>query len=229
MTIIFAAIAASVATFYHSNHSLGATGYLLVVAFDVVLATAVVPLFGCFYTKKPSPLAAFCSMIAGAFVRVFLEFTLPKDGFVILPFDGDEFLNYGPAASTAYPVFFDQPEEELWDPTAEGQQCVQDRYNDWTGLDSLCAPLTAALVFIIVQYLERNGPIFNFKEGGVMCGYLKSTQIEQKNLEEKNIDAADRTEHASVRDEDQSNRTAPQAQDESPTSASAPIPASDDA
>jgi hypothetical protein len=169
VTILFASISAFVATFYHSNHSLGATGYLLVVAFDVVLATAVVPLFGCFYTKKPSPLAALCSIIAGAFVRVFLEYTLPKDGFVILPFDGDEFLNYGPAASTAYPTFFDQPQEDIWDSAAEGQQCVQDRYNDWTGLDSLCAPIAAALVFITVQYLERNGPIFKFEEGGVMC------------------------------------------------------------
>ena len=35
----------------------GATGYLLIVAFDVMLATTVVPLFGCFYAKNPSPTA----------------------------------------------------------------------------------------------------------------------------------------------------------------------------
>ncbi|KAL3789680.1 LOW QUALITY PROTEIN: hypothetical protein HJC23_003881, partial [Cyclotella cryptica] len=170
------AIAAFVAIYYHSNHSLGATGYLLIVAFDVVLASAVVPLFGCFYTKKPSPLAAFCSILAGVFVRVFLEFTLPKDGFVILPYPGEEFLNYGPAASTLYPPFFDKPQEELWDPTASGQECDQIQYNDWTGVDSLAAPIAAAVVFISVQWLERNGPIFDFKEDGVMCGYLKTSQ-----------------------------------------------------
>ncbi|KAL3778679.1 hypothetical protein HJC23_001250 [Cyclotella cryptica] len=176
ITIPFAAIAAFVAIYYHSNHSLGATGYLLIVAFDVVLASAVVPLFGCFYTKKPSPLAAFCSILAGVFVRVFLEFTLPKDGFVILPYPGEEFLNYGPAASTLYPPFFDKPQEELWDPTASGQECDQIQYNDWTGVDSLAAPIAAAVVFISVQWLERNGPIFDFKEDGVMCGYLKTSQ-----------------------------------------------------
>eukprot|EP00804_Cyclotella_cryptica_P024232 CCRYP_013270-RA/>CCRYP_013270-RA protein AED:0.19 eAED:0.18 QI:0/0/0/0.88/1/1/9/0/664 len=152
------------------------SSYLLIVAFDVVLASAVVPLFGCFYTKKPSPLAAFCSILAGVFVRVFLEFTLPKDGFVILPYPGEEFLNYGPAASTLYPPFFDKPQEELWDPTASGQECDQIQYNDWTGVDSLAAPIAAAVVFISVQWLERNGPIFDFKEDGVMCGYLKTSQ-----------------------------------------------------
>lgn len=171
ITMPFAAIAAFLAIYYHSTHSLGATGYLLIVAFDVVLASAVVPLFGCFYTTKPSPLAAFCSILAGVFVRVFLEFTLPKDGFVILPYPGDEFLNYGPAASTLYPPFFDKPQEEIWDPTVEGQQCDQPQYNDWTGVDSLAAPIAAAVVFISVQWLERNGPIFNFKEGGVMCKF----------------------------------------------------------
>lgn len=169
ITLPFAIIASLLAIYYHSSHSLGATGYLLVVAFDVVLATAVVPLFGAFYTRNPSPLAALCAIITGAFVRVFLEYTLPKDGFVILPFPGDEFLNYGVAASTAYPTFFDQPQEELWDPTIEGQECIQERYHDWTGVDSLASPIAAALVFMFVQWLERNGPIFNFKVGGVMC------------------------------------------------------------
>lgn len=81
-----------IASFYQSSHSLGATGYLLVVAFDIVLASAVVPLFGCFYTKKPSPLAALLAILAGATTRVILEFSLPKDGFVLAPFPGDEFL-----------------------------------------------------------------------------------------------------------------------------------------
>lgn len=88
----FTVISALIASFYQSSHSLGATGYLLVVAFDIVLASAVVPLFGCFYTKKPSPLAALLAILAGAATRVILEFALPKDGFVLAPFPGDEFL-----------------------------------------------------------------------------------------------------------------------------------------
>ena len=72
------------------------SGYLLIVAFDVVLATILVPLFGCFYTKRPSPLAALCAIIPGLVTRLTLEFALPKDGLLILPFPGDEFLNYGP-------------------------------------------------------------------------------------------------------------------------------------
>ena len=90
--IPFTVISALLASFYQSNHILGATGYLLVVAFDVVLASAVVPLFGCFYTKKPSPLAALLAILAGSSIRVILEFALPKDGIVIAPFPGDEFL-----------------------------------------------------------------------------------------------------------------------------------------
>ena len=146
------------------------SGYLLIVAFDVVLATILVPLFGCFYTKRPSPLAALCAIITGLVTRLTLEFALPKDGLLILPFPGDEFLNYGPAASTAFPTYFDKPQDEIWDPNAE--QCEQPRYNDWTGVDSLAAPIAAAIVFIFVQYLERNGPIYDFSPDGVM-GELK--------------------------------------------------------
>jgi hypothetical protein len=159
-------ISGLIASYYRSNNAAGATGYLLIVAFDVVLATIVVPLFGCFYTKKPSPLAALCAITTGAVTRIALEFALPKDGFLVLPFSGDEFLNYGPAASTAFPTFFDKPQEEVWDPSAE--QCEQPRYNDWTGIDSLSAPVAAAIVFIFVQFLERNGPIYEFDPKGVM-------------------------------------------------------------
>lgn len=91
-SIPFTILAIIIASYYKSNHSLGATGYLLVVAFDIVLASTVVPLFGCFYTKKPSPLAAVLAILSGALTRVILEFSLPKDGFVIAPFPGDEFL-----------------------------------------------------------------------------------------------------------------------------------------
>jgi hypothetical protein len=168
------AISACIAAYYKSGHSLGATGYLLIVAFDVVLASVVVPLFGCFYTKKPSPLAAFCSILAGITTRVILEFTLPKDGLMIAPFDGDEFLDYGSAASSAVPPFWDFPEADRWDPEAE--PCVQERLSDYSGVDSLAAPVVCLLTFVLIQFLERNGPLINFAEDGVMAGYMKEGQ-----------------------------------------------------
>jgi hypothetical protein len=171
-------ISGLIASFYRSNHAAGATGYLLVIAFDIVTSTVIVPLFGCFYTKKPSPLAALCAVLTGLIVRVALEFTLPKDGFIVAPFPGDEFLNYGSAASIGYPLFFDKPTEEVWDPNVE--QCDQPRYNDWTGVDSLATPIVAAIVFIFIQFLERNGPIVNFDANGVMAPYLKVTQIKSE-------------------------------------------------
>lgn len=173
-SIPLTATSAIIAAYYKSSHSLGATGYLLIVAFDVVLASVVVPLIGCFYTKKPSPLAALCSILTGVITRIILEVTLPKDGFLIAPFDGDEFLNYGTAASSAVPPFWDFPEADRWDPSAE--QCVQERYNDFSGADSLGAPAVGLVVFVLVQFLERNGPIIKFAEDGLMAPYMKEGQ-----------------------------------------------------
>ena len=153
-------ISALIASFYPT------TGYLLTVAFDVVLASVVVPLIGAFYTKNPRPLAALCAILTGSVVRVVLEFAIPKDGYLVMPFSGTEFLNYGSAASTAFPTFFDKSSDELWDPSVE--ECQQERYNDWTGIDSLVAPMAALVVFASVQFAERNGPIFNFRPDGVM-------------------------------------------------------------
>jgi Na+/proline symporter len=168
------AASACIAAYYKSNHSAGATGYLLIVAFDIVFASVVVPLFGCFYAKKHSSLAALLSILVGVIVRVVLEFALPKDGFLIAPYAGDEFLNYGSAASSLYPPFLDFPEELIWNP--ETEQCQQERYRDFTGLDSLAAPAASLLVYLTVQFLERNGPLIQFKEGGLMTGYLKDFQ-----------------------------------------------------
>ncbi|KAL7464244.1 hypothetical protein ACHAXS_004588 [Conticribra weissflogii] len=190
IAVPFTMTSALIASFYRSSHSLGATGYLLIVAFDIVLASVVVPLFGCFYTKKPSPLAAFCAIVTGILVRVILEFTLPKDGYLLMPFDGTEFLDYGSAASTAFPTFFDVPTEQHWDPSVKGEQCEQPRYNDWTGVDSLAAPISALIVFIFVQWLERNGPLRSFAEDGIMAGYLKEGQSE---YDDKAADSTNRT------------------------------------
>jgi len=186
-SIPFTVVSALIASFYQSSHSLGATGYLLVVAFDIVLASTVVPLFGCFYTKKPSTLAAILAILTGTIVRVVLEFALPKDGFLIAPFSGDEFLDYGSAANTLYPPFFDVPEADKW---LDVEECEQTRLKDFSGVDSLAAPIVALIVFVVVQFLERNGPIFEFSKDGVMAGYLKEGQVsddmeEAQKVEEK--------------------------------------------
>ena len=103
-----------------------------------------------------------------------LEFVLPKDGFLLGPFGGDEFLNYGPGASTAVPSFWDFPEADRWNPDVE--PCDQTRFNDLTGVDSLAAPVVGLIVFIAVQFLERNGPLIDFNKSGNMIPYMKEGQ-----------------------------------------------------
>ena len=171
--------ATAIAAFYRSrdDHASGATGYLLIVAFDVVLATVVVPLFGAFYAKTPSPRAALLSILGGALTRIIMEFTLPKDGSLLLPFPDDEFLNFGPAASVLPPPFVNPT--EVWDPTEE--QCMQETYEDFTGVDSLSAPLVALIIFLLVQTLENRlqRPLFHFP-GSV--GYEKDHKGEDQKL-----------------------------------------------
>jgi hypothetical protein len=167
------------------------TGYLLIVAFDIVLATVVVPLLGCFYTKNPSPRAALVAILGGALTRIVLEFALPKDGYLILPFPGDFFLNVGPAASTLFPAFIDVPADEHWNP--EDQPCDQDRYEDFTGVDSLIAPLVALMLYTTIQTLENvvmKKALFSFP-GGV--GYEKFVGDSTKHTTDAdgtNIDAS---------------------------------------
>ena len=83
-----------------------------------------------------------------------LEFALPKDGLLILPFNYDEFYDYGPAASTAYPTFFDEPEADRWDPATEACEAEQ-LEEDYTGVDSLSAFFCSILVFVTVQLIEN--------------------------------------------------------------------------
>jgi len=169
------------------DRPLGATGYLLVVAFDVVLATCVVPLFGAFYAKTPRPNAALFAMIAGAATRVALEFTLPKDGYAIFPFKGEEFKDVGPAVSANFPTFFDVPADQMWDPATE--QCQQRQFKDYTGVDSMTAFAVSIVVFCFVQFVERNGPMFTLPFGQV--GYEK--EITEDYIEKMPTDESGKT------------------------------------
>lgn len=181
-TIPFTLAAILIAAYYESSHSAGATGYLLIVAFDVVLATVVAPLFGCFYVKDPSPCAAFFAIIFGALTRIIMEFALPKDGFLLLPYGGPEFLDYGPAASSLYPVFFDKTTENLWDPSVEG--CDQPRFEDYTGADSLAAFGVSVLTFVVIQF-SGIGKDFG---GSTFVPYTKDFEEED---ESKNLATTD--------------------------------------
>jgi len=187
-TIPFTLIATLIAAYYRSSHSAGATGYLLIVAFDIVLATVVVPLFGCFYTKNHSSNAALLAIICGGLVRVILEFALPKDGFLLLPFGQDEFLDYGTAASVNFPVFFDEPSDLLWD--AGTDTCEQRRFEDYTGVDSLAAFITCLIVFLSVHFAEqaKGGPLFSFP-GNV--GYNKNMGGDEDYAEGEKADVAE--------------------------------------
>jgi hypothetical protein len=149
------------------------TGYLLIVAFDIVLATVVIPLLGCFYAQNPSPRAAIAAIIGGAGTRIMLEFALPKDGYLVASFPGDNFLHFGPAASTSFPTYIDVESSKHWDPQEE--PCFQERMNDATGVDSLLAPMVALALFLTIQYLENrvyHRPLFSFPGD---AGYDKCT------------------------------------------------------
>lgn len=158
-TLPAALMSGCIAAFYKGP---GGTGYLLIVAFDIVFATVIVPLFGAFYAKKPSPRAALLSVVAGGLSRILLEFALPKDGSLLLPFDELIFYHTGPAASSSLPNFIDAPTSDHWDPALE--PCHQELAKDYTGVDSLAAAFLSLVIFLSIQtvenYLQR--PLFAF-------------------------------------------------------------------
>lgn len=159
-TVPFTIAGAAIAAYYQSPHQDG-TSYLLIVAFDVVLATVVAPLFGCYYAALPSPRAALVSILGGAITRIVLELTLPKDGYLLLPYSYESFLSPGLAASTNPPYFIDSNIAE-WNPIE--QPCEQTRYSDYTGLDSLSSFFVSVVLFVGIQWLEnRRGPLFHFR------------------------------------------------------------------
>lgn len=171
-TIPFCLASTMIAAYYRTTNPQGGTGYLLIVAFDIVLATVVVPLFGCFYCKKPSPRAALVATVAGGSCRVIMEFTLPKDHYLILPFNYPAFYNVGVAPSANYPTFMDVPADMIWNSTA--QPCVQKQFRDFTGVDSISSFLVCLILFTSIQFAEHKlgRPLFTFSGSQ---GYVKDT------------------------------------------------------
>ena len=166
-TVPFAFIAMIIASAYKSDHPSGATGYLLIVAFDIVLAGCIVPLFAAFYWPfgKPSASAALFAVVGGTLLRVILEFSLPKDGWLLLPFAKKEFYDYGVPVKdegTLYPTWFDVPDDEKWTPSS----CPQTRFEDYTGVDSLASPLFSLVLFLLVSGIEKmkGSPLLDFGE-----------------------------------------------------------------
>ena len=90
----------------------------------------------------------------------------------MLPYEVDEFLDVGPAASTAFPSFIDVPAADHWDPELE--PCVQDHFEDFAGVDSLAAFLTSFLIFVAVQTIEHHSGRALFEFAG-STGYVKET------------------------------------------------------
>jgi Na+/proline symporter len=136
-TILWACIAAAIA-----SSAPGTSGYLLIVAFDIMLAGCVVPLFAAVYWKNCNPVAACLAMVSGSLTRVILEFSLPKDGLLVLV--GTYAKTFGPGA-----YFGIDLDTGAMLPDA----CPQRRLEDWTGVDSLVSPCVSLLALLIFQWV----------------------------------------------------------------------------
>lgn len=72
-------------------------------------------------------------------------------------------MDYGTAASSLFPKFFDKPTEMLWNSTNE--PCDAPQLKDYTGVDSLAAFLVSIFSFVVVQMIEtcnEGKPLFHF-------------------------------------------------------------------
>jgi len=139
-TLVFSVLAGLVAMTKPNE-----TAYFLIVAFDCVLASGVVPLFALVYWKGIKPEAGFCSLVSGAVTRIVLEFALPKDGLLL--WLGKYARSFGPGIED--PEMFD--EAVMFGKLRD--ICPQEDLLDLTGLDSLVSPAVSLLVLVLVQLL----------------------------------------------------------------------------
>ena len=118
------------------------TGYFLIVAFDIMLAGSVIPMFAAVYWKSCKPIAAFIAMFGGSLLRLILEFTLPKDGLLLLV--GKYARSFGPGSYGGLNVETGAPLDG-W--------CPQYMLKDFTGIDSIAAPFFSLLLLLVCQIL----------------------------------------------------------------------------
>eukprot|EP00746_Dinoflagellata_sp_MGD_P134621 gnl/MRDRNA2_/MRDRNA2_68479_c0_seq1.p1 gnl/MRDRNA2_/MRDRNA2_68479_c0~~gnl/MRDRNA2_/MRDRNA2_68479_c0_seq1.p1 ORF type:complete len:868 (-),score=136.05 gnl/MRDRNA2_/MRDRNA2_68479_c0_seq1:480-3083(-) len=126
------------------------TGYFLLVAFDVVFAAGVIPLFAAVYWKGCKPIAAVASLLGGGICRAVLEFTLPKDGLLLLA--GKFARSFGPGL-VYDPKMFDKVVMD-----GEIDMCPQEKLEDWTGVDSLVSPVVSLIFLVLFQVLPIKNP-----------------------------------------------------------------------
>lgn len=136
-TVIWAPIAAGIA-----SSAPDSSGYFLIVAFDIMLAGSVVPLFAAVYWKGCKPFAAFMAMLLGSLCRLVLEFALPKDYLLLLV--GKYAISFGPGAYGGLDLVTGAP---------HGGWCPQYDLADWTGIDSLISPFVSLFVLLLFQLL----------------------------------------------------------------------------
>ena len=151
-TLFWAIVAAGIASAVP-----GKTGYLLIVAFDIMFAGCVVPMFAAVYWKGCKPTAAFASLISGSFVRFVMEFALPKDSLLLLVgtyaetfaaglYEYADFKKF-----TNWDILVAAQGATDWAATGQQEVCPQRKLEDWTGVDSLIAPCISLLALLIGQ------------------------------------------------------------------------------
>mmetsp|Transcript_19038 Transcript_19038/g.62218 ORF Transcript_19038/g.62218 Transcript_19038/m.62218 type:complete len:238 (-) Transcript_19038:239-952(-) len=123
------------------------TGYLLIVAFDIMLAGSVIPLFAAVYWPSCKPIAAFASIMAGSFSRLILEFALPKDRLLLLLGDYAQTYGAGIYDPNMLNIFLGKADGNIDD------VCPQSKLADYSGVDSLVAPAVCGLTLILFQLL----------------------------------------------------------------------------
>ena len=149
-TVLWAIISAGIASLVP-----GKTGYLLIVAFDIMLAGTVVPMIAAVYWPKCKPTAAFAAMVAGSLTRFIFEFALQKDSLLLAVgkyaetyaaglYDYTDFKKF-----TNWDVITGGKDAKDWAATGQQEACPQRPLNDWTGLDSMLSPVVCLAVLLI--------------------------------------------------------------------------------
>ncbi|KAI0562808.1 hypothetical protein FGB62_53g014 [Gracilaria domingensis] len=104
-------------------------------------------------------------------------------------FSAREFLTFGPAPSLRFPLFVDDAADNVWDPAQD--VCVQERFRDYSGVDSLTAFAASVFVFVVVQMIERYTTAGLFRFPGDVPYTKDSSCQEDEVASEKAIQSMD--------------------------------------